>query len=241
MSALFLPFRGLIDLIYPPRCLVCGETPPGRESFCARCSSGLFHDPHLCCPRCAARVGPFSVGDDGCAACRANSVPFETTVRLGPYDGPLRDAVLLLKSSRNEGLAEVLGERLGAIHRERLTALALDAIVPVPMYWSRRLMRGYNQSSAIAFGIASVLKKPRRTGWLRQVKRTKPQKTLGATQRKENVSGAFAVRSGLRLDGLRLLLVDDVMTTGATACEAARALRRVGARVEVAVLARAEG
>jgi ComF family protein len=239
MSALLSPLRGLLDLIYPPRCLLCAQPPRQREHFCDACEAGLFHDLYPCCPRCAARVGPFAVSDGSCAACRAEGVPFEATVRLGPYVGPLRDAVLRIKSNHNEGLAELLGERLAVAHADRLRALNLDAIVPVPLHWRRRLVRGYNQSAAVAHGIGSRLGLPCRYRWLRRVRATKSQKTLGLTQRRENVKGAFFANR--RLDGLHVLLVDDVMTTGATAAEAARALRRAGARVSVAVLARAEG
>jgi len=238
MSALLAPWRGLIDLIYPPRCLLCGQPPPGRERFCPACESGLFHDPHLCCPRCAARVGPFGVIDGTCAACRADAVPFVAAVRLGPYEGPLRDAVLRIKSNTQEGLAELLGERLAELHEDRLRSMQFDAVVPVPLHWWRRLRRGYNQSAAIARGVGSRLGVACRFWWLRQVRVTRQQKSLTCpTQRKENVKGAFAASGSAR--GARVLLVDDVMTTGATAIESARALRRAGASVSVAVLARA--
>jgi ComF family protein len=240
MSALLEPLYSLLDLVYPPRCLLCGKAPPGRQRFCSACESGLFHDPHLCCPRCAARVGPFAVSDGSCPACRADAVPFLAAVRLGPYEGPLRDAVLLIKSNRHEGLAELLGERLAEIHAARLRALNLDAVVPVPLHWRRRLWRGYNQSAAIARGIGSRLRLPCRTWRLWQTRATVPQKSISSpTRRRENVKGAFAAAGTLK--GSRVLLVDDVMTTGATACEAARALRRAGAEVGLAVLARASG
>jgi ComF family protein len=239
VSALLSPLRGLLDLVYPPRCLLCASQPRGRERFCDGCAAGLFHDPHAACPRCGARVGPFAVSDASCSACRADAVPFETTVRLGPYDGPLREAVLRIKSNYHEGLAELLGECLAAAHADRLRSLDLDAIVPVPLHWRRRLMRGYNQSAALAQGIGARIGRPCRYHWLYRLRATAPQKALGPTQRKQNVKGAFAATR--RLDGLHLLLVDDVMTTGATAAEAARALCKAGARVSVAVLARAEG
>jgi ComF family protein len=240
MSALLEPLYGLLDLVYPPRCLLCGKAPPGRLRFCPACESGLFHDPHLSCPRCAARVGPFAVSDGACPACRAESVPFLAAVRLGPYEGPLRDAVLLLKSNRHEGLAELLGERLGEIHAARLAAMNLDAVVPVPLHWRRRLWRGYNQSAAIARGIGSRLNLACHTWQLWQTRATRPQKSISCpTRRRENVKGAFAASAALK--GRRVLLVDDVMTTGATAAEAARALRRAGAAVGLAVLARANG
>jgi ComF family protein len=173
--------------------------------------------------------------------CRQNPVSFEAAVRLGPYVGALREAVLRLKSARNEGLAELLGERLAERQGERLRGLGADAIVPVPLHWRRRLGRGYNQSAAIAHGLGARLGLPCRYLWLWRVRYTPSQKTVAGAQRWDNVRGAFQVRPGLRLGGLHLLLVDDVMTTGATASEAARALLEGGAaRVSVAVLARAE-
>jgi ComF family protein len=119
-------------------------------------------------------------------------------------------------------------------------ALNLDAVVPVPLHWVRRWQRGYNQSSAIAYGLASRLRLPFRPGWLRRTRNTPSQTKQTASGRRDNVRGAFAVPRRVRLDGQTVLLVDDVMTTGATASEAARALRKAGAgRVAVAVLGRA--
>lgn len=239
MSALL---RGLADLVFPPRCLLCGK-PPGQpgERFCDACAAELFHDPHLCCPRCAARVGPYSVQKGTCAACRQNPVAFSAAVRLGPYTGPLREAVLRLKSPQNEGLGELLGECLAQHRRAALEGLAPDVVVPVPLHWLRRLARGYNQSAAIAHGLAVRLRLPCR-GWLKRVRATPSQKSVPGGQRWENVRNAFRARARPRLAGRHVLLVDDVMTTAATASEAARALLAGGAaRVSVAVLARAEG
>jgi ComF family protein len=155
---------------------------------------------------------------------------------------PLGEAIRRLKSARNEGLAELLGECLAQRQRDRLRALGADVIVPVPLHWWRRLQRGYNQSAAIAHGLGVGLHLPCRYLWLWRVRNTPSQRTLTASQRWDNVRGAFRARPGLRLTGRHVLLVDDVMTTTATASEAARALLRTGAaQVSVAVLARTEG
>src|SRR5436190_1975425 len=167
-SAFSTPWHALLDLVYPPRCLLCGEVPRDRERFCPACEAGLFSDPHACCPRCAARVGPFAVRDGTCSLCRAEPVPFGAAVRLGPYDGPLRDAILRIKNNQHAGLAELLGERLADAHADRLRLLELDAVVPVPLHWWRRLRRGYNQSGAVARGVASRLGIPCRPWWLWQ-------------------------------------------------------------------------
>ncbi len=234
--------RGLLHLVYPGHCLACGR-PLGdhRASFCADCQGALFADPMPCCPRCAATVGPFGVVDGCCTRCRDEGFAFEAALRLGPYDGLLRQVILCLKTQRGEGLAELLGERWADQAGEAFRSLRADAVVPVPLHFWRRMARGYNQSLAVARGLAGRLGLPCRRWWLRRVRHTPPQTAQTAAGRKENVKGAFAVRTGAALRGCRVLLVDDVMTTGATSGEAARVLRAAGAAaVAVAVLARAQ-
>ncbi len=234
--------RGLLHLVYPGHCLACGlPLEEDQASFCAPCSAALFTDPVPCCPRCAATVGPFGVVDGQCSRCRDEGFAFEAALRLGPYDGLLRQIILRLKDQRGEGLAELLGERWAEQAGPSFRALRPDAVVPVPLHFWRRMARGYNQSLAVARGLSVRLGVPCRRWWLHRVRNTPPQTAQSAAGRKENVKGAFAVRSGAGLRGCRVLLVDDVMTTGATAGEAARVLRAAGAAaVAVAVLARAE-
>jgi ComF family protein len=161
-------------------------------------------------------------------------------MRLGPYDGILRDAVLRLKNRTGEGLAELLGELWAARDAEQFRALAANAIVPVPLHWWRRWRRGYNQSAALARGLAAHLKIPCFPTGLRRLRNTPDQTIQSPSGRRDNVRGAFQVRRGLQIQGQTILLIDDVMTTGATAHEAARALRAAGAaRVVAAALARA--
>jgi uncharacterized protein (TIGR03000 family) len=127
----------------------------------------------------------------------------------------------------------------GTAARPQLLALKAEVVVPVPLHWWRRWRRGYNQSAALAYGLAAGLKLSCQPGWLRRIRNTPPQTSQTLAGRRENVRGAFRARTGVPLRGRSVLLVDDVMTTGATASEAARALRAGGAaRVVVAVLAR---
>jgi ComF family protein len=216
--------RGVLHLVYPNLCHFCGcSLPESIATFCPNCQAGLFTDPHPVCPRCAGTIGPFAVVTNGCTLCRGESFGFERVLRLGPYDGDLREAVLRLKRHTGEGLAELLGERWAERDQARFEEVQAAVVVPVPLHWRRRWQRGYNQSEALA-------------------RNTSIQTLHSPSLRRENVRGAFEVRRAVRLDGITVLLVDDVMTTGATASEAARALRKAGAaRVVVAALSRGHG
>ena len=115
-------------------------------------------------------------------------------------------------------------------------------LVPVPLHWRRRWLRGYNQSEALAHGLAARLRLPCGSCGLRRIRATPMQTSQTLAGRRDNVRGAFAAAPNVRTAGKTVLLVDDVMTTGATASEAARALKAAGARrVVVAVLTRAHG
>jgi ComF family protein len=235
--------NGIVQLIFPNICLICDEPEAGRCGFrhglCDNCYRAVSTDPHIVCSRCAATVGPHSDTSDGCMECRDKALRIESTFRLGPYDGRLRDAVLRIKSRNGEGLAEMLGRVYGDVLGERIRQQNVDVVVPVPLHWLRQWGRGHNQSAGIARELAKVLGLAFDGGLLRRVRHTPQQLQPSATARRENVRGAFRVRRRASLNGKRILLVDDVMTTGSTAAEASRTLRRAGAtQVIVAILAR---
>ena len=173
-----------------------------------------------------------------CALCRVGATGYDAAYSYGAYEGTLRELIHLLKFRRIETLAAPLGHWLAqALPRER----GYDAIVPVPLHWTRWLTRRFNQSELLAREVS------RRTGiplrlWLQRVKRTPQQAGLTAAKRRRNVAGAFrACVPGSKLAGSRVLLVDDVLTTGATLNAAAWALKRAGAkRITVLTVARAD-
>jgi ComF family protein len=176
----------------------------------------------------------------GCTHCRGLTLHFEQAVRLGPYEGALREVVLRLKHAPGALLAELLGERWAVWCEPRLRALQADVVVPVPLHWLRRFRRGYNQSEALARSLAQHLGLPCRPGWLRRIRNTPHQTGRSPSGRRSNVQDAFRARPRAALHGRTVLLIDDVLTTGSTCSEAAKALRKAGAaRVVVAVLARA--
>lgn len=234
---------GLVHLVYPPACVLCqAPAPPDAPNLCAPCRAALTTDVSPQCPRCAGNIGPFVDCAEGCTHCRADHFHFERVFRLGFYDGLLRTVILQMKQAHREMLAEVVG-RLYAAHLELgLRGIGADVVIPVPLHWWRRLRRGYNQSTALARAVAERVGVPCRPGWLRRIRHTPKQTGTSRAERRTNVRDAFRATSWARLRGQTVLLVDDVLTTGTTASEAAFALRAAGAiRVVVAVLARSHG
>lgn len=210
--------------------------PFDQPAICARCAHILTSDPHATCPRCSSTVGPFIELAAGCPSCRDQHLAFDRAFRLGPYDGLLRDAILRMKHPRGEGLAEALGSFWAAQLAPRLQPLTPDLVIPVPLHWWRHWQRGFNQSEILARHLAVQLGIPCRATWLRRARRTAQQSTQSPAARWENVRGAFSLRPGADLAGKTILLVDDVLTTGATASEAARVLRPLKPRLIVVVV-----
>lgn len=180
------------------------------------------------CARCAQSYGsPQALDADGvCGVCRREPPAYDRLFASGPYEGSLRRAIQLLKYDGLEPLATVLGERAAeALGRPD----SYDAIVPAPLHRSRLRMRGFNQAALIAREAGRRLGLPVECGWLVRVKPTPPQAGLTRRERRENLRGAFRVPRREDVRGKRVLLADDVATTGATFEACARALKRAGA------------
>ena len=235
------PFaEGLAELVWPRDCHLCGDRlPPSLAEcwLCDGCRTAVGADPHDTCSRCSSTVGPHTDTADGCGRCRGRRYRFEAAVRLGVYDGRLRDAVLAIKHAAGEPLAEQLGRAWAAERGGRLAAPLPTLIVPVPLHWWRRLRRGYDQAAGVARGVGAGLDLPVKAVLLRR-RSTPLQASRSATERWDNVRDAFRLRAGAVVRGERVLLVDDVLTTGATADAATGVLLAAGAaQVRVAVLA----
>ena len=190
------------------------------------------------CPRCAARVGPYGVLEEGCRHCRDEGYAFRSAVTLGMYEGDLQPAILASKQAAGEGLALSLAQLLLTQRRAWFDKTPVDAVIPVPHHWARRLTSGHLASETVAHRLARSLRLPCWQDAVAKTRWTPQQQGLSATDRRTNLKSAFA-GTGRPLAGLRLLLVDDVMTTGRTAQVVTRALLDAGAReVHVAVLGR---
>jgi len=233
---------GLFQLVFPDDCRVCGE--PLREisriPVCSRCLKEP--EPFVAEYFCVACRTPFlnraPLDESGrCAMCRLGLSGYDAVYSYGSYEGALRKLVHLFKYGGVRPLAKPLGDYLArALPRDQ----RFDLIVPMPLHWRRRWQRGFNQADLLAREIARRWSAP--VGRIaRRVRFTAPQAGLTLAQRRQNVRGAFSVMRGVRLDGMRVLLVDDVLTTGASASACARALKRAGAsHVALLTLARAD-
>src|SRR5260221_742504 len=233
---------GLRHLVMPGVCRACHQLLPiDATDFCANCLPLFTIDPLASCPRCCSTVGPHVDLGDGCVVCRKESFAFERAIRFGPYQGVLRDLILRMKQPGQEGLADAVGTCWAERAEVRLRDLGADLVVPVPLHWRRRWRRGYNQSEALAQAIARRLALPCHPSALRRRRATPPPTTLSPTDRRQNLKGAFAVRSGVDLKGKTVLLIDDVMTSGSTVSEAAKAFRAAGAKAVVAAVLAHDG
>jgi len=234
-----------LNLLLPPRCAYCDTDLFDTADdllLCSECRAALCPGPWHACRRCGATAPLGRPAPDSCNWCRANRLQFDRAVILGPYRGELRTAVLRMKTGSSEPLSAALARLYNHTRGEQIASLRPDLVMPVPMFWRRRLVRGTNSPEILADCLARHLRVPLALGVLFRHRNTLLQTNLPPTRRFPNVRGAFRLRTTYPLDGARVVLVDDILTTGATCSEAARVLKRAGASmVAVAALARAEG
>ena len=209
--------------------------------MCRDCREEILGGSASSCPRCALVVGPWEASAGGCSWCRKRTLGFDEAVAIGPYQGPIRELCLRMKRSRNAWLARPIADLLIASRGDRLRSLGASLVVPVPLHWWRQRSRGYNQAEALADQVASRLGLPVARA-LRRVVATPKLAFEGRKSRADLLRGAFRPRRRALIQGRTILLIDDILTTGATCGAAARALKEAGAARVVAVVAgRAEG
>lgn len=235
--------RAGLDFISPRVCPRCRRedrltiAAPGLEPvFCTACRAELAAPISYACQRCAAPVGPFLDTASGCIHCRGDRFAFQRVVRLGVYDGPLRALCLRGKQPRSESLLAAAAALLWDRERDALLRTEADLVVPVPHHWTQRIGRLHNPAEIIAGLLAQRMRIELDPHLVRKIRRTPPQASLSPTQRRANVRAAFRIPRRCDLTGCRVLVVDDVLTTGSTAHEVARALRSAGAEVPAAVV-----
>ena len=227
-----------LDLVFPPLCPVCdGMLGAGRrDPLCGACWEGLERIAPPWCRCCGAPLGIEGL----CGACRIRRPRFAYARAAALYGDLVREAIHAFKFGARRGLANPLGDLLAGLGLSALPGAAPDVLVPVPLHPRRVRERGYNQALLLARRLERAWGVPVAADALLRAVPTLPQADLDAAARRRNVRDAFAVSRPERITGRHVVLVDDVLTTGATAGECARSLYRAGAAaVGVLTVARA--
>ncbi len=251
-----------LDLLFPPLCPLChGRLGEGRrDPLCGPCWERL---PRLAPPFCACCGRPFwtlephssgqpgpsvcsdspscweserSTGPGFCEPCKRQRPPFAYARAAALYRDGIREALHAFKFGGKASLSRPLGDLLAEAGRAMLPQPSVDWLIPVPLHPAREAERGFNQSLLLARRLSERWGVPVREGALRRVRVTRPQTELSAEDRRANVRGAFGLRRARQVAGTRVLLVDDIFTTGATVAECCRVLLAAGGASSVGVL-----
>ena len=231
---------GATHFLLPAWCAGCDARLSWRPTplgLCESCRRRLPPPPAKDrCPLCGDPIPGRSLEDWLCPACARRPPAFDGLIAAWSYRPPIDEVVRRLKYGRLEFLAEDLAAGVAAAIDEGRGSY--DYVTPVPLHWRRRLERGYDQAALIAAGVARRSGLPHRSTLVR-VRPTPPQAARSAVERRANVTGAFRCRSrsAAVVGGARILLVDDVVTTGATLDAASRALKNAGASRVIALVA----
>jgi competence protein ComFC len=228
----------IASVFFPAGCRVCDRllTRASRVPICEECLASFAVIPEKACDVCGQPLAALSGSVTQCLLCRVceeKTYAFDRARSYAVYEGALVPAILLLKFERIEPLGEWFAERLAEVVRREGETLAADVVVPVPLHRDREKERGYNQADLIARPLARKLRRPHRPILLMRTRPRPDKHVLSLEERWESVRGAFVMRRGSRVDNLRVLLVDDVMTTGATLDACSQALREAGAKTVV--------
>ncbi len=230
--------RAILDAVLPPRCLACGGTVEEPGALCGRCWGGMTFFAPPWCAVCGLPF-PYPVGAEAvCGDCARERRAWDRARAVFRYDKNSRQLVLALKHGDRTHMAGALGAWMQRGGGEILDGA--DLLVPVPLHWTRLFQRRYNQAALLAWAIHAAGGPPVVADWLVRRRRTPSQGHRGPVARERNVRSAFAMRPGRDVAGKRVVIIDDVLTTGATVEECARVLKRAGAAsIGVLTLARA--
>ena len=213
-----------------------------KREWCAACWQELSLITRLQCDICGAEMRAANPLGGGCWLCRNAKLRFDRAICLGNYDGHLRDLVIQMKNRHVDHLAVRLAHLMTWKLQRQFWAKRIDLVVPVPTFWRRRLARGFCAAELLAETIARETGLESSRSLVHFVRQTEKQGRLSITKRRKNVVGAFKVNQRFDIRDKVILIVDDVMTSGATVSEMAKVLKKSGAAaVFAAVVARGAG
>jgi len=241
--------RGFRDLLFPPRCLICNQftleaasgdtSETNRSDICPACQEGFVSLPLARCDRCGRPFQTDIPSVHTCAACLQKSPAFDQALAAGLFQDTLRAAIHDFKYNRRVGLARPLARFMARELTAPFYPPEADLILPVPLHWRRLRERGFNQALLLAKALFPSWRDRILLDLLVRIRWTEPQINFSGQERQRNVLYAFAVSRPEIVVDKSVILVDDVFTTGATANECARVLKKAGAKsVLVLTLAR---
>jgi competence protein ComFC len=233
-------FRAAVSLLYPATCPTCGKNLRAGKYLCNVCEAKVLRIVAPFCERCSEPFEGSITGAFNCANCAHRTIYFDAAVAAYRSRGIVREIIHEFKYARQTHLRHLIAGWLrAALDDKRLRQISFDLIVPVPLHPARQRERGFNQATLLAESVSAEISLPSRP-LLERVRYTTTQTALDRSERMENLHNAFRLRKKADVRGLRVLLIDDVLTTGSTLSECARVLKRAGATsVHAATAARA--
>ena len=224
---------GLKDIIYPKTCLICKQDLASNcadELICVKCWTSIKKNTPPFCLRCGRNLDKKSLAKTYCPECLKNKMYFDRAFAPCVYEGPIKDLIHEFKYRKIDYLATTLSGLMVDFIREYAVPInSMDIIIPIPLHPARLREREFNQAELLARNIASAFTLLVSTDNLVRFRHTRTQAELQGPDRLENVKDSFLVKMPDRIKGKNILLIDDVLTTGATSSEASRALKSSGA------------
>jgi len=220
-----------IDLLFPQSCLFCGQ--PAEASLCGECKKNIIPPPYNRCLICGKPMQERAI----CFDCSKTSCPYDLLIFAGKYEGLLMKAVHLFKYHRKLSLVEPLSELMIRQLEKEMEEINFSWVIPVPLHPEKKIQRGFNQAEELARSISSRFRIRLGLHLIKKIKFTPSQSSLSRFERKEAIKGAFALEVPKKIfKNERILLVDDVFTTGSTIREIAKLLKGKGVVKEIVVL-----
>src|SRR5579864_1388541 len=231
---------GVASLLYPPSCTICSASVEVGEYLCDQCEAKVTRIVPPFCAKCSEPFDGAITSSFACANCAHCTLHFEAAVSAYRARGIVRHVILNFKYGKQIHLRHLVARWLIAVFDdERIRERQFDAIVPVPLHPARQRERGFNQAAALAEHLSAHMALPLRPV-LERTRYTMTQTAFDRTERMQNLRNAFRLRRNADVRRLRVLLIDDVLTTGSTLSECARVLKQAGAQsVHAATAARA--